>query len=509
MLSVELISTPFWQSKAEAYLIFINENLDSITDAAALTTIEQEFYPHLKQIFAKHEFAGKKGQIYVLTAMYSGVLTEFIFIGVGSLQESWDKNLEVLRRCLGKGIIEVKKKNLSSAVITLPASTPCNVSDEELCKQLTTTAIMAAYDFSQYKKSSREKKSWACTLSFIVGNKDSLAEACEAGNIMGRAINDARYWADSPPNVITPTKLSQEAEHIANMHNLKCTIFGRERALDLGMGAFLAVETGSDQPGKFVILEYQTQVKDAPTVALVGKGVTFDTGGISLKPASSMTGMKYDMSGAAAVIATMKIISQLKPNINVVGITPLVENMPSGKATRQDDVVIAMNGKSIEIKNTDAEGRLILADALHYAEKFYQPEAIIDIATLTGACSYALGSFYAGLMSWHDAFREDLIAISKKTGDRIWPLPLDVDFKPANDSYSADISNSGSSSYKAGTITAACFLSEFVETKRWAHLDIAGTAYEVPGISYFGKGATGIGIRLMTEFVMSYQAGSQ
>ena len=271
------------------------------------------------------------------------------------------------------------------------------------------------------------------------------------------------------------------------------------------MGGFLAVGAGSDQPSKFVVLEYKTKEKNAPTIALAGKGITFDTGGISLKPSESMHGMKYDMSGAAAVIATLKIIAQLKPDINVIGVTPLVENMPDGKAQRQDDVIRFMNGKTAEIKSTDAEGRLVLADALCYAEKFYSPETIIDIATLTGACVAALGYFYTGLMTQDDTLLEVLPKIGFATGDRAWPLPLDDDYKPANNSPIADLRNTGSAEYKAGTITAGFFLQEFVKNARWAHLDIAGTADGVPGVSYLGRGSTGAGIRLLVEFIMHYR----
>jgi leucyl aminopeptidase len=300
-------------------------------------------------------------------------------------------------------------------------------------------------------------------------------------------------------------ELAKEAKKVADEFKLKCTIFGAEKAKELGMGGFLCVNAGSDQPGQFVILEYHTTAKNAPTIALVGKGVCFDSGGISLKPSESMHGMKFDMSGAAAVIATMRVLAQLNPSVNVIGVTPLVENMPSGKAARQDDIITFMNGKTAEIKSTDAEGRLILADALHYAEKNYNPEVIIDIATLTGACAYSLGHFYSAIMTRDQALCDTLSAAGRLTGDKLWQLPLDDDFKDAIKSDVADISNTGSKAYLAGTVTATCFLENFVEKACWAHLDIAGTADSVPGVNYLGKGATGVGIRLFIEFVMNYR----
>lgn len=364
---------------------------------------------------------------------------------------------------------------------------------------------MAAYDFDTYKS---EKKHADYRGSILLCLETSEEEACDRAlneaAIIAQAINQARHWADTPGNIMTPTALSQEAQLLADKHGLACTIFGKERALELGMGSFLSVDQGSAQDGKFVVLEYTSTVKDAPVIALCGKGITFDTGGISLKPSNSMDGMKFDMSGAAAVIAAIAVIAQLKPAISVVAIAPLTENMPSGTASRQDDIVRAMNGKTIEIKNTDAEGRLILADALCYAEKFYSPAVIIDIATLTGACAYALGHFYSAVMTRDAQLAEQLIAAGKKSGDRIWELPLDDDFIKANASEVADVNNSGSRAYLAGTIIGACFLENFVSKSRWAHLDIAGTAHDVPDINYVGRGATGAGIRALIEFIMQY-----
>jgi leucyl aminopeptidase len=304
---------------------------------------------------------------------------------------------------------------------------------------------------------------------------------------------------------MTPTALSNEAQMVADQFGLKCTIFGREKAIELNMGGFCAVDAGSDQDGKFAVLEYHSDAKGAPTIALCGKGVTFDTGGINLKPSSGIEGMKFDMSGAASGIAMMSIFAQLKPAVNVIGITPMVENMPSGKATRPDDIIICMNGKSVEIRNTDAEGRLILADALCYAEKMYKPDVIIDIATLTGAVLYGLGHFYTGVMTKDEVLGKTLCAAGQRTGDRAWQLPLDDDYKGANKSDVADVHNNGSSAYYAGTIVGASFLSNFVEKTPWAHLDIAGTAHDVTGVNYVGKGATGASIRLLTEFVMGYK----
>lgn len=486
----------------------MTENLENSLDVATLDKVENDFYPNLKEILKKHKFAGKQGQNFVLTAMRDKKLVQFMFVGLGKLNNSWHRQLELLRRSFAGAIDRIKCLSIPSAVLAFPEAKAFNVDEAELAKQLTIIAMMADYEFTKFK-SDKKDASWSGTLLIQSDSKnyEQIEEAVKSGVTIGTAINQARHWADLPGNILTPSELAKEAKKIADEFGLKYTVFGEEKARELGMGGFLCVDVGSDQPGKFVVLEYfnKSDSKNVPTIALVGKGVCFDSGGISLKPSDSMHGMKFDMSGAAAVIATMKILAQLKPNVNVVGITPLVENMPSGKAARQDDIITFMNGKTAEIKSTDAEGRLILADALHYAEKNYNPEVIIDIATLTGACAYSLGHFYSAIMTRDQELCDALSAAGKLTGDKVWQLPLEDDYKDAIKSDVADISNTGSKAYLAGTVTATCFLENFVEKARWAHLDIAGTADAVPGVNYMGKGASGVGVRLFVEFVMNYK----
>lgn len=504
MISIQCSTKGFWKNDVEGFIIFMTSDLESAAHQTTLKTIETNYYPHIQSVLKKHKFEGKRGQTYTLTAMHNEKLIEFIFVGLGDQKKSWHQELEYLRRALASGIALLKKHNLENAVVALPDHAPYKISAGELAQHLTVAGFMASYEFTTYK--SDKKDEWNGTLFIDVSTdkEHDVEQGIKNGTIMGTAINDSRHWCDVPGNIMTPTRLSQEAQKIADRHGLPCIIFGADRAQELGMGAYLAVDAGSEQPGKIVIMEYRADEK-APVIALIGKGVTYDTGGISLKASTYMEGMHYDMSGAAAVIATMNIIAQLKPNINVVGITPLVENMPSGKASRQDDIIRAMNGKTIEIKSTDAEGRLILADAMCYAEKFYNPDVMIDIATLTGACMRALGYFYSGLMTDDEKLLELLPQLGQKTGDRVWPLPFDEDYKPANKSKVADLANSGSARYHAGATTAAWFLRAFVEKTPWAHLDIAGTADNVPDVNYLGQTSAGAGIRLLTEFVLTYK----
>lgn len=497
----------FWQNPVEAYVFFLKENLESTSHLSSIDLIEKDFYPHLKDILKKHLFTGKRGQSFVLSGMRDGNLVQFIFIGVGNLDRAHDLELEVLRRAVGTTSQLLKKLSIKDAVLALPDAQPFGTTDAEIFKQITIIAQMASYEFISFK--SEKKADWNCQFLLAINPSHDVAtfqNALNQGNVIAQAINNARHWADLPANLMTPTALADEAKKIADKHGLASTIFGREKALELGMGGFCAVDAGSDQDGKFVVLEYRTATPNAPTIALCGKGIAFDTGGINLKPTSGIEGMKYDMCGAAGVISMMDVFATLKPSVNVIALAPCVENMPSGKAARPDDIITCMNGKTVEIRNTDAEGRLVLSDTLCYAEKYYSPDIIIDIATLTGAVQHGLGHFYTGLMTKDEKLTQDLMAISKLTGDRLWPLPLDDDFKEAIKSDVADIHNNGSSAYYGGTIVGAIFLQNFVQKARWAHLDIAGTSHHVPGINYLGKGASGASLRLIIEFVMQYKA---
>ncbi len=505
MINVQITEKKFWDNSVEGYVFFLKEGLQPLGDKENFSKIEKDYYPNLREILKKHKFNGKKGESFVLTATKDKSLIQFVFVGLGKLEDRWNYELENLRRAVGVAVKLLKQLNIKDAVLSCPEEKSFGLTKARVARQMVITSYLANYAFLDFKSDKEEEIEINLFLDLGADQDQTFALSLREGEIIGKATNFARYLADMPPNYMTPPFLAEQAKTIADEYDLECTVFGREKAEELGMGGFLAVDEGSDQEGKFVILEYKSTNKDAKTIALVGKGVTFDSGGISLKPAAYMEGMKFDMCGAAAVIATMRVIAQLKPDVNVVGITPLVENMPSGKSSRQDDIVTFMNGKTAEIKNTDAEGRLILADALCYAEKFYNPEVILDIATLTGACVHSLGHFFAGLMTKDEVIGTKLQAVSLVSGDRVWPLPFDDDFKKAIESKVADISNTGSPEYKAGTITAGFFLSNFVKRAKWAHIDIAGTADGVPGISYFGKGATGAGVRLFTDFILNYK----
>jgi leucyl aminopeptidase len=355
-----------------------------------------------------------------------------------------------------------------------------------------------AYRFTQMK-SKNEGDSPA--LRRLVLNVDRAAEKrAAAGLAQGLAVAHgmslAKDLGNLPPNVCTPAYLASQARDLAKRYRMKVTVLERADMEQLGMHTLLSVAQGSAQPPKLIVLEYRGGPKKAKPVALVGKGVTFDTGGISLKPGPEMDEMKFDMCGAASVLGTLKAVCEMKLPVNVIGVIPTTENMPGSRATRPGDIVKSLSGQTVEILNTDAEGRLILCDALTYVERF-QPAAVIDIATLTGACVIALGHVASGLFANDDALAREVVSAADTAHDRVWHLPLWDDYQEQLKSNFADFANIGGR--PAGAVTAACFLARFTGKFKWAHLDIAGTAWK----SGKEKGATGRPVPLLTQFLIN------
>ena len=322
----------------------------------------------------------------------------------------------------------------------------------------------------------------------------AIARALQTAQAIADGADFTRDLGNTPANICTPTYLAQAARKMGKQFGLKVDVLERKQMEALKMGSLLSVAQGSEEPPKLIVVHYNGAGKEAPIV-LVGKGITFDTGGISLKPAPDMDEMKFDMSGAASVLGTLRAIAAVKPKVNVIGIVPTCENMPSGKATRPGDVVTSMSGQTIEILNTDAEGRLILCDALTYAERF-KPAAVVDIATLTGACVVALGHHHSGLFSTDDALADELIARGREAQDTCWRMPVEDAYQEGLKSNFADMANVGGRA--GGAITAACFLARFTKAYPWAHLDIAGTSHR----SGAAKGSTGRPVPLLTAFVL-------
>jgi len=362
---------------------------------------------------------------------------------------------------------------------------------------LATAAADAVYLYRTTKPSAAEPPVLA-KLTLLVAKGDAAAAA--AGLARGAAIAEgvtlARELANRPGNHCTPTLLAAEARTMAKAQGLKIEVLDKKQIEALGMGSFLAVAQGSDEPPRFIVMHYQGAAKGVAPLVLVGKGITFDSGGISLKPGEGMDEMKFDMGGAASVVGTMLAVSQLKPKLNLIGVIAACENMPSGRALKPGDVVTSMSGQTIEVLNTDAEGRLILCDALTYVERF-KPAAVVDIATLTGACVVALGAVHSGLFSPDDALAADLLAAGQAALDTCWRMPMDDEYDEGLKSNFADMANIGGR--PGGAITAAMFLKRFTAKLRWAHLDIAATAWK----SGAAKGATGRPVGLLTHWVLA------
>ncbi len=337
-------------------------------------------------------------------------------------------------------------------------------------------------------------------LSLLVASK-AEAKAADDGLARGAAIGEgvalARELSNRPGNHCTPTLFAHEARKMAKAQGLKIEVLDKKQIEALGMGSFLAVSQGSDEPPRFIVMHYHGAAKDEPPLVLVGKGVTFDSGGISLKPGGEMDEMKFDMGGAASVVGTLRAVAELKPKLNLIGVIAACENMPSGKALKPGDVITSLSGQTIEVLNTDAEGRLILCDALTYVERF-KPAAVVDIATLTGACVVALGAVRSGLFSTDDSLAAELQAAGDAALDTCWRMPTDDEYDDGLKSNFADVANIGGRA--GGAITAAMFLKRFTAKLRWAHLDIAGTAWK----SGAAKGATGRPVGLLTHWVMSH-----
>jgi leucyl aminopeptidase len=356
----------------------------------------------------------------------------------------------------------------------------------------------ASYRFTTLKSKPPENGPEISAIAIAADSRDTrqARRGIDHGDAIGKGMNLSRELGNLPPNVCTPSYLADQARRLAKRHRrIRVKVLGLPEIRRLKMGAFLAVTQGSEEPPRFIILEYRGGRAGARPYVFVGKGITFDTGGISIKPAPAMDEMKYDMCGAATVLGLMQTVADLELPLNVVGLIPTCENMPSGRATRPGDIVRTMSGQTVEVLNTDAEGRLILCDALTYAQRF-KPAALVDIATLTGACLVALGRVRSGLLSNSDRLAESLLAAGQAADDRAWRLPLDEEYGEQLRSNFADMANVGGR--EAGTITAAMYLSRFVEQSDWAHLDIAGTAWTVGS----QKGGTGRPIPLLAEYLL-------
>ncbi|SFB33594.1 leucyl aminopeptidase [Azotobacter beijerinckii] len=461
--------------------------------------IDQACDGALTAALKRGDLAGKAGQTLLLYNLPNLKAERVLLVGAGKENELSDRQF---RKIVAAAQGVLKGLGGSDAALTLGELHVKGRDAYGKARLLAETLLDATYVFDRFK--SEKATAPALKKIVLVCDKASQAEVTRAAShaqaiASGMALT--RDLGNLPPNLCHPSYLADEAKSLAKAHDtLKVEILEEKKLKELGMGAFLAVAQGSDQPPRLIVLNYQGGKKDEQPFVLVGKGITFDSGGISLKPGSSMDEMKYDMCGAASVLGTFRALLELQLPINVVGLLACAENMPSGGATRPGDIVTSMSGQTVEILNTDAEGRLVLCDTLTYAERF-KPQAVIDVATLTGACITALGGQTSGLMGNHDGLIRQLLKAGEHAADRAWQLPLFEEYQEQLDSPFADMANIGGP--KAGTITAACFLSRFAKNYHWAHLDIAGTAWISGGKE---KGATGRPVPLLTQFLLDRSA---
>lgn len=465
--------------------------------SASAKALDNASKKYISNILRKGDMEGKPGQSLLLYNVPGILADRVLLIGCGKER---DLNDDKYRKIIKHAIRELNHSGSIDAVCYLQELNIKNRNILWKIRQAVEATEHCLYEFKEYKSSNKGRQGKLNKLTLTVPTRKDLnsGEAAIAdGLAIANGVKLTRNLANHPANICTPKYLADQARKMAKkFRTLSVKILEESDMEELGMGSLLAVSRGSKEPAKLIILEYNGAGNPGKSVALVGKGVTFDTGGISIKPAPAMDEMKYDMCGAASVLGTIRAIAELELEINVVGIIPATENMPGGSATRPGDIITSMSGKTIEILNTDAEGRLILCDALTYAERF-EPEITIDIATLTGACVIALGNHASGLLSNHPPLVKDLLHAGEESGDRAWQLPLWDEYDEQIKSPFADMANIGGR--EAGTITAACFLARFTKKQQWAHLDIAGTAW----ISGKNKGATGRPVPLLVQYLLN------
>ena len=497
------ISVKFGAAEKEStdvIVISLFENTKKIP--SGLSSLDKASGGFISNLLQNKDFTGKLNETVMIPTYKKAIPKRILLVGLGKTTElSSDK----VRQAAGTATRVIQGKKFKSPSMLLYKTEYKGISIEDITRSVVEGVLLSLYNFTMYKTLKKEDKAVINNFTLIVQKKDVLAKVKSVAKntqTVAEAVCFTRDIVNMAGSDATPTFLANKAKEIARKTGVKCRTLSRPDMKKLGMGGILNVSRGSSQPPKFIILEYNTRKKNSDTIVLIGKGVTFDSGGISLKPGSGMDLMKADMSGAAAVLGAFKAISNLKPANHIVGLVPCTENMPSGSALKPGDIIKCMSGKTVEILNTDAEGRLILADAIAYAKR-YKPDAVIDLATLTGACVAALGTFTSGMLGNNDKLKERVKQAGEKSHERVWELPLWKEYYELIKSNIADIKNTGGR--YAGTITAACFLGEFVEDFPWVHLDIAGTFLVEKDTPYIRKGATGVGVRLLTQLILDWK----
>ena len=476
------------QQKTPCLTLFINTS----KPGTAFNTLDQACNGTLKQLIDRGDLGKKPGKTLLIPVSLIEGIDRILLVSLGDNPFT----LERTNKAIDGAVSKLQQANIRETTICmegLKATENLALS----CQYLTQQLLASSYRFTHFKQPTEDQQPNLNAVSFLYNGDQNLESAINNGLATGHGVNVAKNLGNLPGNICTPSYLAAQAEALASKNDCISTHIIDEQAMkELGMNSFLSVSKGSDEEGKLIVMEYKGGKKDDAPYVLLGKGITFDSGGISLKPGASMDEMKYDMCGAASVMGVMAAITELKPAINVTGVIASAENMPAGNASKPGDIVTSMSGKTIEILNTDAEGRLVLCDALTYIERF-DPEVVIDIATLTGACITALGHHISALISNNDALAENLTSIGNAVSDPAWRMPMGELYDDQLKSNFADLANIGGAA--GGTITAGCFLAKFADSYPWAHLDIAGTSWK----SGKEKGATGRPVPLLLNYLLS------
>ncbi len=493
-MNITVKTGDFRQEETDVVVIGMLENPDFYSGHLHLA--DEALGGRIRELIELGDFKGKMKDTSLLYTRGAMKTARVLLVGLGAYHEL---TVEKVRQGAGHAAKHVRDIGLKTATFLIPDEVP----DAGNMVQAAAEAILLSlYQFNQHKTVQEDDDEKALeSITFLAESEPSqptVERAVQRGQTIAEGTILARDLSNQPANHLTPTQLAERAEAVAADSGLHCEVFDKATLEEKGFRTLLAVAQGSVEEPRFIILEYTPEGEGQDTVVLVGKGITFDTGGISLKPGKGMHEMKHDMSGAAAVIGAMKAVGQLKPDLHVIGVIAATENMPSGTAIKPGDVVTSYGGKTIEILNTDAEGRLVLADALGWTAQ-YNPQGVVDLATLTGAVITCLGHIAAGAMSTDSALMDKVKAAAEKTHERVWELPLWDDYDEGIKSKVADVQNIGDGT--AGTIAGGAFLKKFVKDYPWVHLDIAGTAWGMKGSTYIPEGASGYGVRLLVQLV--------
>lgn len=494
-MKIKVIVDKIVNVKADAIMVNFFEGTKHLNGDIAV--VDKALDGAISQLIDQGEIKGKLNEITLVHSLGKLSAARVVIIGLG-------KPRELSPNKVGGAVAEacrwLRKKGISHIATVAQGAGINGITPESAAQAVTEGALLGLYSFRTYM-TKKDDEFGKINQLLIIGSdkaKPLLIQGITKGRISAEAANLARDMVNEPANYMTPSHMAEAAMKLAKDYGLEVNILEREQMAELGMRALLGVAQGSQQAPKFIILDYIGNNTNKIDLALVGKGITFDSGGISIKPSDGMSEMKGDMAGGAAVMATITAIAQLKPKVNVTAIVPATENMPGGKALKPGDILTAMNGKTIEVKNTDAEGRLILADALCYAKK-HGARFIIDVATLTGACKVALGDVCTGAFGNNQRLVNRMIAAGDEAGEHIWSMPMYDEYKEQIKSDIADIKNIGGR--YGGAITAAKFLAEFIGKTPWVHLDIAGTSESTKERGYLVKGATGVPVRTLVNLI--------